>query len=235
MTAPPGFYGKLPSHGDFVTRRLSAHFVQECDRWLQLGLQDARERLGPDWLAVYLTSPVWRFAFGQRVLGGQAWGGVLMPSVDRVGRYFPLLLAAACDGAGATLQWPATQGAWYAALEGLALSTLDGDFQFDEFDAALCALPQLPSGAPGAEGAQGGAAPLRLALERCDAAGAALDRVASAAARQTLDGHSIWWTDGSPHVPPSLLLSQGLPGPGQFTAMLDGGWQRGGWRDLPAA
>ena len=30
----PGFYGKMPATGDFVTRRLSGDFVRAWDRWL---------------------------------------------------------------------------------------------------------------------------------------------------------------------------------------------------------
>jgi type VI secretion system protein ImpM len=30
----PGFYGKLPTAGDFVTRRLPIDFVRVWDRWL---------------------------------------------------------------------------------------------------------------------------------------------------------------------------------------------------------
>ncbi|RUZ99042.1 type VI secretion system-associated protein TagF, partial [Mesorhizobium sp. M7A.F.Ca.US.002.01.1.1] len=30
----PGFYGKMPATGDFVTRRLTGDFVRVWDRWL---------------------------------------------------------------------------------------------------------------------------------------------------------------------------------------------------------
>ena len=57
-----GFYGKLPSHGDFLRRRLSDAFVGGWDAWLQDCLAGSREALGDRWLDVYLTSPAWRFA-----------------------------------------------------------------------------------------------------------------------------------------------------------------------------
>jgi type VI secretion system protein ImpM len=57
-----GFYGKLPSHGDFLRRRVSDGFVSGWDLWLQEGMAAARTALGEGWLDVYLTSPVWRFA-----------------------------------------------------------------------------------------------------------------------------------------------------------------------------
>ena len=57
-----GFFGKLPSHGDFVRRRVADDFVAGWDAWLQSCLAQSRETLGDEWLDTYLTSPVWRFA-----------------------------------------------------------------------------------------------------------------------------------------------------------------------------
>ena len=43
----PGWYGKLPAAGDFLTRRLPGSFVQTWDHWLQHGLAQGRDRFGP--------------------------------------------------------------------------------------------------------------------------------------------------------------------------------------------
>ncbi|MFW8696321.1 type VI secretion system-associated protein TagF, partial [Mesorhizobium japonicum] len=64
------------------------------DLWLQAGLRHSRELLRERWLETYLNSPIWHFSLGAEVCGRAAMAGVLMPSVDRVGRYFPLTLAA---------------------------------------------------------------------------------------------------------------------------------------------
>ena len=88
LPAPlPGWYGKLPGLGDFAARRLDKAMVGVWDGWLQDGLQALRQQ--PGWLDAYLQSPVWCFALGAGVLGPQRWLGVMMPSVDAVGRYFP--------------------------------------------------------------------------------------------------------------------------------------------------
>ena len=141
MTAPTmckdatGFFGKLPSHGDFVARRLPAGFTGPWDAWLQAGMADSRAQLGKVWLPLYLNSPIWRFAVGAGVCGPQAWGGVLMPSVDRVGRYFPFTIAAGLDG------YHVPDPAWYASLEALALPALSEGFLLEGFDVALLSLP----------------------------------------------------------------------------------------------
>src|SRR5512139_3843786 len=89
----PGWYGKIPNLGDFASRRLPSRFIVAWDDWLQRALASSRAQLGGQWLDLYLTSPVWRFLLMPGVCGSAAWAGVLMPSVDRVGRYFPLTIA----------------------------------------------------------------------------------------------------------------------------------------------
>jgi type VI secretion system protein ImpM len=133
-----GFFGKVPSHGDFLSRRLPRSFIGPWDDWLQLGLAESRLRLGQQWLPLYLNSPAWRFALGAGVCGPAAWLGVMIPSVDRVGRYFPLTLALSFDPAGA--HSPGAPGdiqAWFERLESLALSCLAPHFSLAPFDAAL--------------------------------------------------------------------------------------------------
>jgi len=140
----PGFFGKIPSHGDFVARRLPRAFTDPWDAWQQAGMADSRALLGDNWLPVYLNSPIWRFALGAGVCGPDTWCGVMMPSVDRVGRYFPFTIAA-----GADAMPPA---AWYAELEALALSALGDGFSLQGCDAALASQPHAlaVSDVPGA-------------------------------------------------------------------------------------
>ena len=91
--AKAGFYGKLPARGDFVSRRLPRSFVEPWDAWLQQGFASSRDHLGDGWLEAYLTSPIWRFVLAPGVCGPAGVAGVVMPSVDSVGRYFPLTIA----------------------------------------------------------------------------------------------------------------------------------------------
>ena len=96
MSVPvlPGWYGKLPALGDFAGRRLPPLFVDPWDRWLALGMSHWRDS-DPAWLEAFLAAPTWRFALGAGVPFelSPGYAGVLMPSVDRVGRYFPLTIA----------------------------------------------------------------------------------------------------------------------------------------------
>lgn len=83
-----GFYGKIPARGDFVRAALSLELVRCWDGWLQVVLPVVA--WPPDWDA----SPIWRLNLPAGLCGPSALGGVMLPSSDRIGRRFPLLLAA---------------------------------------------------------------------------------------------------------------------------------------------
>jgi type VI secretion system protein ImpM len=218
-----GFFGKVSSHGDFVARRLSPSFQDPWDAWLQAGLRASRQALGTRWLATYLSSPIWRFALTPGVCGASGWAGVLMPSVDRVGRHFPLTLAAA---GAAPLDQLAHHGAWYSRLEELALSSLREGFSLDSFDAALRAVAPPQATNPQARGQVLALDPDQPLDEQLAEPSAQLLIGIAAAA---LDGQSLWWTDGSAKVAPCLLVCRGLPAPDAFAALLDGDWRSHRW------
>ena len=97
MPAPAvavGFYGKLPSRGDFVRAGLPAGFVTPWDAWLQGVLPGSRTLLGGRWQPAWMEAPVWRFLLRAGECGPGAVLGLWMPSVDAVGRAFPLTIAA---------------------------------------------------------------------------------------------------------------------------------------------
>lgn len=221
----PGFFGKVTTHGDFVSRRLPAAPLAVWDAWLQAALQGSREQLGQRWLDTYLTSPIWRFALAPGVCDTNAWAGVLMPSVDRVGRHFPLTIAAAMPGGAAMLDWLAQGKPWYDAVEDLALSSLEEGFVLDDFDMALQGLEPLAESVASPAGFYG-AAGFRLPLPGIDALMEGMPQLLGAA----LHNHSMWWSEGSESVEPCALLCRGLPAPGAFAGMLAGAWTQTGWQ-----
>jgi type VI secretion system protein ImpM len=241
-----GLYGKLPTHGDFLRRRVADDFVNVWDPWLQHCIADSRAVLGEPWLETYLTSPVWRFALAPHVCGAAAVAGLLVPSVDRVGRYFPLTLVWPTPAELSTFEVALRFQRGFERAERLLLDTLASEqFEFADFDRRVMELAVYfedsnPEGA------------LRLTKESAASlAGPAARprwiplRNASALespALQIFSGHldaqhgalGIWWTDGSAAVEPSWLLTQGLPDPANYSAMLDGAWAAAGW-ELAAA
>ena len=141
-----GFYGKLPSEGDFVTRRLPWEFTSVWDDWLQQGMQASREALGERWLALYLSAPIWRFQVAPGVCGPIGWRGLFFASVDRVGRYFPLTLAFADPGPVALAALNGEPEAWMA-VEDAALAGLAPTLPVADFDRMTEALALPPAAA----------------------------------------------------------------------------------------
>ncbi len=91
-----GFFGKLPSRGDFVRRGLSQAVVGAWDDWVQSVMPARRsDSFNGQWWAMR----AWRFAFDPGICGPCPASGVLLPSADSVGRLFPLLIAAEAAGA----------------------------------------------------------------------------------------------------------------------------------------
>ena len=222
--AGSGFFGKIPSHGDFVQRSLPPAFVKPWDDWLQAGLASSKDALGADWLDIYLTSPVWRFALASGLAGNVGAAGLFIPSVDRVGRYFPFTLATLA-GDASPLELRTSAGDWFASAEALALGVLEEGFSFDDLMEELENLTLPPLHA--AEAATPG--PWRFGGENGgEDGGAALQEHLAA---KLASGYGLFWTSGSAVVAPSTLMIRQMPSPRQFTALLDGAWADHGWRE----
>ncbi|HYR24753.1 MAG TPA: type VI secretion system-associated protein TagF [Aquabacterium sp.] len=149
MSQIPAWYGKLPSVGDFASRRWPEALVEPWDRWLADELGMLQHTLGEGWLQGYLDSPTWRFVLSATTLGShqtRALAGVLMPSVDKVGRYFPLAIAAELDRMPGKAEEVESLMAWLHALDDLAADALQDDWGIDELERQLASC--LPPGWP---------------------------------------------------------------------------------------
>jgi type VI secretion system protein ImpM len=225
-----GFYGKLPGHADFVRRGLAQTFIDPWDRWLAQAMQDSAGDLGADWLACYLTAPLWRFALSPGCCGPVAATGVLLPSVDAVNRHFPLTIALLLPCGALPLATVAAGDAWFSAIEELALAALDRPLAADALAELVhgVALPETgvigSTLTPASLAATTDAAAWRITLS-ADAQAIAgrdlLTTVAEATIAPAALPWSLWWTAGSDNVAPGVRLCRsGLPAPGGFAAML---------------
>jgi type VI secretion system protein ImpM len=238
-----GLYGKLPSRGDFLQRRVSAGFVSAWDAWLQDAVLSSREALGERWLEFYLTSPVWRFFCAAGICGPAPLVGLMVPSVDRVGRYFPFTVVAELPSEstpGAVIRHTESL---LASAEQLVLEVLDAnDADFDAFDRCVAELGQqhpirgcarIETGDASALIDAGGRASWHLPTRTSQQLSSVLDQLVGQRLTSLYGPISIWWTDGSSVVEPSSLIVGGLPEPRLFTAMIDGAWADEGWKSVP--
>lgn len=242
-----GLFGKLPSHGDFLRRRASDAFVDVWDPWLQQCMTASRAALGDRWLDLYLTSPAWRFFCAAGVCGPTAILGLMVPSVDRVGRYFPLtLVAEAPPHLGAVVA--ATEGAaFFESAERLVVETLaEDEVDFETFDKRLVRLaeslefmsrPRVVALEPEAAAllADAGDHGWLMPLGAVDQLASVWSQLLSHRLSELYQPVSLWWTDGSSEVAPSCLVAKGLPHPQTFKSFLDGAWSPDRWRTAAAS
>jgi type VI secretion system protein ImpM len=236
QTVTAGWFGKIPALGDFASRRLSPAFIHAWDDWLQRGFAASRAQLGADWLANYLNSPIWRFALMPGVCGPEAWAGLVMPSVDKVGRHFPLTLAQPLPDTPDLVLRVFRSDRWYANLERTALAALDTAHSAEDLEQGLNAL-SFPNGLlPDDDDARAASALaewLQSPLVPYHASalpgpGALPELIESAehalfAARGY--GKSLWWTTPQPAAPnrhAELRCFTGLPPATHFAALLQG-------------
>jgi type VI secretion system protein ImpM len=143
MQVAVGIYGKLPARGDFVRVGLPRDFVDAWDGWLCSVMSVTRKQAGDAWLPAFLEAPVWRFALPAGRCGSGPVIGVMLPSVDRAGRYFPLTLAAV----GRSGDFAVDDGAedWLDCCEHAGLAALEKDAAPDRI-LTMLGVPVLSAG-----------------------------------------------------------------------------------------
>ena len=87
-----GFFGKLPSYGDFIQRNVSPSLITIIDLWIIQSIEASRGQLKDNWQQQYFSSPIWRFVISKGLISEHCITGIMMPSVDRSGRCYPLTL-----------------------------------------------------------------------------------------------------------------------------------------------
>jgi type VI secretion system protein ImpM len=221
----PGWFGKMAMLGDFASRRLPQDFVDACDAWLARGVEQSRAQLGERWLDVYLTGPIWRFAWAPGVVDARWWIGVMMPSVDKVGRYFPLLIARSTTALPDTASGLSALEAWYAHLSATALGTLRPGATLEDFESTLARAPAREEGAPVGTAIT---SPLPGRVRHTLPGAASLQTWAQGLlagdALQRFAGQSLWWPDHAESPDNSLSVSPGLPPAQHFSELLEGRW-----------
>ena len=223
MTMRCGLFGKIGAKRDFIAIATPRSFLEAWEPWVQAGLSASRHQLGSGWQQAFLTAPVWRFWLGAAICGTTVTGAI-MPSLDGVGRYYPLTLHAVSDEI-ALLPPPGIdpQDEWFAKAEAFLLSTLDRAAAFEQISASLdrLTLPRLqPSLSNGSDVTALGATGV-AALSDVGAFAQSFTTLA-AANPQIHAAASFWWTAGGEGFPSMALACRGLPDPFRYSTLLTG-------------
>ena len=250
----PGWYGKLPSLGDFASRRLEADFIEPWDLWLGEALAGAARSDGRRLARCLSAEPALALPADARRAGRASipqlvLAGVLMPSVDRVGRYFPLTIAATIAGLPTSdAAYEALLG-WLHRLEDTALDALQDDWTIEQLEAALVepgaagarrptcrsiTSPHVRAALADGSTARAGSSPsttspIAPTWRRCWSAWCRSRLAPAPAAGTSLAGRALWLADNPDH--PQLLVSRGLPAHEDFIRHVRQHRARAGRRD----
>jgi type VI secretion system protein ImpM len=190
-----GFFGKLPTHGDFVSTGIGQVLQRELDAWLQSGLRAGEETLGSGWCSVFHAMPPWRFIVERGLWGPATIAGILLPSTDRVGRSFPLVIAAQLHSFDDHPRQLYLDVAWFTAAEALAETSLARDFDIGTFTAGL----------------------KRLRLPRAEKS-----PIAGRFAAQRPEGSSLWWKSDTVGQQAKGFRTASAPTTADFLRLIDG-------------
>ncbi len=225
-----GVYGKLPMHGDFVSRNLPAAFIKRWDEWLQLYIASSKEQMGDEWLDIYLTSPIWRFVLSSGVIDQQHWAGIMLPSVDQVGRYYPFSMVMPLAPELNPFEFISFHTHWFEEIEELALQALDEQFSVDQLVDQVnnvhvdFTLSQTKIG----QSFDLSSIQMDMAFDEqslLSVYAGLLDSIML----KTMNCYSIWTTRGSEKITPCFMNVKNLPAANQLPAMMDGQWRYWGW------
>lgn len=213
MPGPFGAFGKLPSLGDFLRANTPPGFVEPWDAWVQRAMVSARNSLGARWQECYFSAPIWRFTLAHGLAGRLPVIGILMASVDRVGRHFPLTLMAPLPQGASSVQAHLSADTTFVALEELALEALETCQERALFLQRLSGLPGIFPQNP----AMFSVADRTLTL--IGATSNAATGLAVAMIEPQYRQPCIWSTFLSEGT--RVMVTEGLPGPAQAVGLFD--------------
>ena len=202
---------------------------------MQQSVLASQEVLGESWLSHFLISPVWRFVLPSACVNAQSWAGIMLPSVDKVGRYYPLTLVASLPEQVGSFEYLCKADSWFRWLEDVAMMTLEKGLDADELVQVLALKESVPSFGD----ARPGPLSSERNIQRVVPLGASerspqhvLPQLCDAMLKPQISNFTLWWTQGGQHVEPALLLADQLPRPVSYTAMLNGQWANWHWPNL---
>lgn len=141
MLAPSvAWYGKLPSLGDFAGRRMPHALTLEWDAWLREGMEELRRIDDTGWPDRFVNAPLWFFIAPVAALSSPVIGA-LAPSMDRVGRYYPLTVMATAPREGCSFADDLQVKAFLAGARAAIVDARRRALSVDELDLRISQLP----------------------------------------------------------------------------------------------
>jgi type VI secretion system protein ImpM len=171
--------------------------------------------------------------------------GVVAPSVDQVGRYFPLTLVAELAAHVKVLPAASAAEGFFRRAEELVIETLATEHvDFGAFDRGVLALeeelgvlaapPEVVLDEEACAILTDTPRPWHVPLGPSSDVAGAFEQLLSMHLEAKFRPLVLCWTDGSAVVEPSCLVVKDLPEPAFYPALLEGSWTAHRWRSILA-
>ncbi|MEM8812404.1 MAG: type VI secretion system-associated protein TagF [Pseudomonadota bacterium] len=234
-----GFFGKIPSAGDFVSHnlppRIADTWADKMAGWMAASKKSDREA----WMRQFLTSPIWRFVLPAGVIGPQAWCGLLAGSTDSVGREFPFTVLMSTSIDTQRFQPIRILDTCFDRIEERTLTFIEGQASRTDLMSTLeqnslildRAIAEMGTGSE-----QGS-----IAIPRPGHAAICLSRVESDDNDASIyswpmrpggagtPGLCLWWHEGDQAREPEFCVSRGPLDPAAIAPFFWGDWKGHGW------
>ncbi|MBM3546281.1 MAG: type VI secretion system-associated protein TagF [Alphaproteobacteria bacterium] len=215
-----GFFGKLPATGDFVVRGFERPVVSALTVWTDQLVSHLRRGAGEDWAAVFDRLQPIAWVAGEGVCGPGVFAGLMRPSMDRVGRRYPLIVGVALRPGRRVVPIAAAAQGWFDYVTGLIGDTWSPGLSVETLTAALVEAPPFPD-----TGEDGGAIAEPIAAGGWHVRWAGRPRAQDlsaemfdAAAAAALGRHSLFWV-GPMVGGADVLIVPGLASADQLLAL----------------
>ncbi len=207
-----GFYGKLPTYGDFIQKRLPQEFINSWHEWLQDGMLALRENEPDNWLTYYLNCPAWCFVLGAGICGSQPVAGVTIPSVDRVGRYFNFTMASILPEETGPACFVGSHWQWILDIKDLALEILDEEMDQQGIEESIASQSLELSYSPGPLASfENGADQLRVVYPQDTLITEQLPGLLHNMILRDQGRYGLWWHKGSSQVSAQTIACTNMP------------------------
>jgi type VI secretion system protein ImpM len=207
-----GFYGKLPTYGDFIQKRLPQDFINPWHEWLQANMLAARENEPENWLTYYLNCPAWCFVLSGGVCGSQPVAGVTIPSVDKVGRYFNFTMASILPEDTEPASFASSHHQWVIGIKDLALEALDEEMDQQRIEESINSQSLELSYSPGFQTTlENSTDQLRVVYPESTLITEQLPGLLHHMILREQTHYGLWWHKGSSQVSAQTIACAGMP------------------------
>jgi len=218
-----GWFGKLPTLGDFAGKALPLSLCNQIHTWCEQGMDDLAQKQGENWKDAYQLAPVWHFVMNAHVWDARPLMGCIAPSMDKIGRYSPVLALRTIENTDIKRHLP-PYSYWQQRTEALLRQVVRGELCAESIQAELQTALMLER----KQSQEGLSTSVDIPASVNTGGLSWLDLPLRFSERKK---RSFWWVEPSLRSPLQQITHTGTPDEALFTSLM-AGWISNNERSL---